>query len=205
MSSKHGQTRKVVLVGCLAGLMVIGMFVAAVVWAADKQRPDYQGFDLNRPWFDGKPWDWMLDMFNQPSLKPQEEGMIQHFPRDSVPRDGVEVEVPNTMHSDGARMLRDVIPANPTTATPDSIANGRKMYNIYCAACHGQDGKAGTPVTMKGMPAPAIDSMIPVFSEAHFYNKIRYGGPLMPAYGFQTSQAERWDIVNYLKSQEFGK
>ena len=53
--------------------------------------------------------------------------------------------------------------------------------------------------------AAGIVGLVVAFSEAHLYNKIRYGGPIMPAYGFQTSQTERWNMVNYMKSQEFGK
>jgi mono/diheme cytochrome c family protein len=194
---------KLYLAGCLAGLLTIALFLVAVVWAAERSRPDYQGYDLARPWFDGKPWDWMLDMFNQPSIKPQEEGSIQRFPTDSVPRTGVEPEVPNVANAAG--LLRDQVPLNPTRATAASLAHGRAVYNIYCAACHGQDGKAQTPVAAKGMPTVPIDALRLAFTEPHLYNKIRYGGPIMPAYGFQTSQVERWDIVNYLKSADFGK
>jgi mono/diheme cytochrome c family protein len=196
---------RVYLVGCLAGLMVIALFLVAVVWAAEhsRHRQDYQGYDLGHPWFDGKPWAWMLDMVNQPSIKPQEVGTFEHFPVNSVPRTGVEPEVPNVSNAQG--LLRDQVPANPTQASAASIADGRKIFNIYCAACHGQDGKAQTPVAAKGMPAIPIDALRLAFTEPHLYNKIRYGGPIMPSYGFQTSQTERWDIVNYLKSADFGK
>jgi hypothetical protein len=62
-----------------------------------------------------------------------------------------------------------------------------------------------TPVVQRGMPAPPIAMLLTVLTEAHLYNKARYGGPLMPAYGFQTTRQERWDLVNYMKSAEFGK
>lgn len=197
MSSKRGQSR-MLLVGCLAGLLVIGTFLLAVVWAAERTRPDYQGLDLNAPWFDGKSWDWGMDMVNMPSVKPQQEGTYQRFPLDSVPRQGVEAVIPM-----GPR--REVEPLNPGTASAESVANGKKMYTIYCAACHGADGKSQTVVAQRGMPAIPIDALRLVFSESHLYNKIRYGQPVMPPYGFQTTQRERWDIVNYLKSAGFGK
>lgn len=202
MNSKR-RRMKLYMVGCLAGLLVFGLFVVAVVWASTGSRPDYQKFDLTAPWFDGKPFDYYLDMFNNPSIKPQEVGTFQQFPLDSVPRTGVEPEVPNTFNAQGA--LRDRIPKNPTQATAVSIKNGRKLYDIYCAACHGKDGMADTPVVKKGMPAPPIKGLVPIQTEAHLYNKIRYGGPIMPTYGFQTSRNERWDMVNYMKSPQFGK
>lgn len=202
MNSNRGHIR-LYLAGCLVGLSVAGLFFIAMVWAASDGRPDYQGYDLENQYFDGKPWDWYLDMFNAPSIKPQEEGTFQRFPTESVPRTGVEPEVPNTANDKG--LLRDQIPPNPTRPTAASIANGRKMYNIYCTACHGADGMSQTPIVKKGMPAPPIKALVAVFSEAHLYNKIRYGGPLMPTYGFQTMRSERWDMVNYMKSQQFGK
>lgn len=208
MNSKRSIT-KVYLIGCLTSLLAISLFLIAVVWASSgNDRPDYQGYDLDAPWFDDKKWDWFIDMFNMPSIKPQEEGTFQRFPMDSVPRSGIEPAIPAITNEKG--LLRDQIPINPTEPTAASIANGRKMYNIYCAACHGITGMAEAPVAKKGMPAPPIKTMVAIFSEAHLYNKIRYGtvtpGPsVMPAYGFQTSSKERWDIVNYLNSNEFRK
>ena len=145
-----------------------------------------------------------MDMFNQPSIKPQEEGTFQAFPVHSVPRTGVETFIEAFALVDG-QLQRDRVPSNPTVASPDSIGRGRVMYDIYCAVCHGADGNAGTPVTLRGMPAPPIRLMLPILTDAHLYNKIRYGGPIMPAYGFQTTRVERWDMVNYMKSVQFGK
>lgn len=205
MNSDRRKTRLMIVAALAASALVLGGFIV-LVWAAAEpaSRPDYQGYDLENAWFDGKPWAWMLDMFNQPSIKPQESGTVQRFPLQSVPRSGAEPFIPATAMVRG-QLLRDQIPTNPTEATAASIERGREMYDIFCAVCHGDKGQAGTPVTQKGMPAPPIAAMLPIFSEAHFYNKIRFGGPLMPAYGFQTSRQERWDMVNYMKSPRFGK
>lgn len=206
MSSSR-RSLKFVLAGGVAAVVVAGAALFALVPAqdqADKAKPDYQGFDLTRPWFDGKRWDWFLDMFNQPSIKPQEEGTFQAFPVNSVPRSGAEPFIAATAIVDG-KLLRDQIPPNPTRATPDSVARGRVLYETYCGVCHGNEGQAGTPVVQRGMPAPPIQAMLGFLSEAHLYNKIRFGGPIMPTYGFQTSMSDRWDMVNYLKSSQFGK
>ena len=193
-----------IVVGTFTAIMVVGGFMAMVTASVKEKRPDYQGYNLDRPWFDGKSWDWFLDMFNQPSIKPQEEGTVQSFPLESVPRKGVEPVIPATAMRDG-RLLRDQIPVNPSAKTPESLARGRVLYETFCAVCHGKTGQAGTPVTKRGMPAPPIAAMFPFLTEPHLYNKILYGGPIMPAYGFQTSQQDRWDMVNYMKSPQFGK
>lgn len=185
-----------------AASLVYSAFVFASV--SGIKRPDYQGYDLDRPWFDGKDWAWGEDMFNQASLKPQETGTIQSFPTDSVPRTGAEQFIPASAMINGS-LLRDKKPKNPTKVTKDSLAKGQFLFNTYCAVCHGQDGMGNTPVTKKGIPGVPIKLMFPGLTEPHLYNKIRYGGPMMPPYGFQTSQADRWNMVNYMKSTSFGK
>jgi len=194
------------LAACLISVTIlINSYDALVKAGAEKSgRPDYQGYDLNRPWFDGKYWDWFRDMFNQASIKPQEEGTVQAFPEDSVPRSGVEPFIPPTAMVNG-RLARDVMPVNPKPSTPDSVVRGKVLYETYCGVCHGNTGEANTAVTKKGMPAPPIKAMLSFLTEPHLYNKILYGGPIMPAYGFQTSRQDRWDMVNYLKSPQFGK
>ena len=64
----------------------------------------------------------------------------------------------------------------------------------------------------KGVPAPPI---LPFFkmptATSHLYNKIKYGSfyqeprGLMPAFGDETSVNDRWDMVNYMLSNDFGK
>jgi mono/diheme cytochrome c family protein len=196
-----------VLLSAAGGLAAIGAIWFAVAWAAAQpaqDAPDYQGYDLKRPWFTGKAWPWFLDMVNQPSIKPQEVGTLQNFPADSVPRTGVEPFLAPEAKT-GNQLSRDVLPKNPVQATPESIARGKFLYETYCAACHAVNGMGVTPVTQKGMPPVPVKLMVPALSEAHLYNKALYGGVIMPSYGFQTSAKDRWDIANYMKSPQFGK
>lgn len=198
-----------VVLGAAAAIASAGAVWLVVAWAAQPAQvaqvaPDYQGYDLSRPWFSKQKWAWFLDMVNQPSIKPQEVGTFQDFPLDSVPRSGVEPFIGADAKT-GSQLTRDVLPKNPVPATAESIAHGKLMFDTYCAACHAPNGMGITPVTQKGLPPVPIAVMIPGLSEAHLYNKALYGGVIMPSYGFQTSAQDRWDIVNYAKSAQFGK
>ncbi|MDH4224808.1 MAG: hypothetical protein OEW12_04080, partial [Deltaproteobacteria bacterium] len=130
------------LIGCLAGLMIFGFVSTAMVSASDDKPKNkatlWSGYDEKHPWFDGKDWDWFRDMMDQPSLKPQEEGAIQNFPLDSVPRQGIEVETPESQ--------RESQPKNPSKKTAASLAHGKFLFQTYCGACHGPHGDADTPV-----------------------------------------------------------
>lgn len=149
---------------------------------------------------------WVKDMYNQISLKPQERGMMMTFPEGIVSIDGRYYEPhPAPMSWVVKEMKPATATTNTTRATPESILNGKKVFNIICAACHGQNGMSGTPVMLKGMPAPPIKLMSPGFTDGYIYRKIKFGGIVMPPFGYATSEKERWDIVNYIRVLEKSK
>lgn len=187
--------------------------------------PKKDGYNIKndaRPWYDGKDYPFYQDMFDGKSIKPQEEGTYQKFPERSVPVRVVLGKIKKIYDpfipaiagngSGPEGHPREFHPRNPTQATSDSIARGRVLYNTYCAACHGTDGLSQTVVVSKGVPAPPITPFFQISTASpHLYNKIKYGSffqkprGFMPAYGAQTSVHDRWDMVNYMLSNEFGK
>ena len=210
---------------CIITTSFVMMGLGGVVLAVDNYPyfdPKDTGYGItndDKPWFDGKDYPYYRDMYDGKNLKPMEEGSYEKFPKDSVP---VKVSLNKIQRiydpfipaiaGDGAGQAghpREFHPRNPTEATPDSIARGQVLYNTYCAACHGTDGLAKTVVVMKGVPAPAINEMVKIPTWGpHLYNKIKYGSffqeprGYMPAFGAQTSVQDRWDMVNYMMSDE---
>jgi mono/diheme cytochrome c family protein len=135
------------------------------------------------------------DMGDQPSLKPQERPLEP--PVGSVPQRNWERAM---SREEAGKLLR-----NPVPATPTSLENGKDLYGIYCALCHGENGKGGGPVAAKFVPPPDITAaFFRQRSDGFIYATIRSGGPLMPAQGEALSVTERWDIVNYLRSLQGG-
>ena len=43
-------------------------------------------------------WSWMKDMYNQPSIKPQEEGSFKNFPIGSVTTEGLQISTDGEKH-----------------------------------------------------------------------------------------------------------
>ena len=184
-----------------------------------------QGYGIENdasPWFDGKDYPFFREMYDGKSLKPQEEGSYQKYPQESVPVKqvlGKIVEIYDpfipAISGDGSGILgnpREFFPKNPTLSSAHSVQRGRALYNTYCAACHGEDGQSQTVVVEKGVPAPPITAFFQIPTAApHLYNKIKYGSffqeprGFMPSYGAQTSVRDRWDMVNYMMSDTFGK
>ena len=221
MSRMH-KTLYTLLAGIFLGLALNTLEAADNYPYFDPKKDGFNIKDDESPWFDGKDYPFFQDMFDGKSLKPQEEGTYQKFPEDSVPVRMVlgklvriyDPFIP-AIGGDGSGPEghpREFWPKNPTQATPDSIGRGRILFNTYCAACHGEDGLANTVVVKKGVPAPPI---LPFFkmptATSHLYNKIKYGSfyqkprGLMPAFGDETSVTDRWDMVNYMLSKDFGK
>ncbi|MFQ5847240.1 MAG: c-type cytochrome [Candidatus Methylomirabilales bacterium] len=135
-------------------------------------------------------WPWSPDMDKQPSVRPQEAPRLP--PSRSIPRRGRE---PRMSRMEAGERLHN--PVKPTVA---SVENGKRLFQIYCALCHGPDAKGGGPVAKKFVPPPNLT--LQIFrqrSDGFLYATIRDGGALMPAQREALSPMERWDIVNYLR------
>ncbi|WP_455375864.1 c-type cytochrome [Kaarinaea lacus] len=148
-------------------------------------------------------WPWSTDMMNQPSIKPQ-EGEMRPFPSRSIPVMGIPTKVANR---EEAQNLKSPIPVSDS-----SLKKGRRLFRIYCAACHGLTGKRDTPVADKIGAIDLTDDYVQgTLSEGHIWGTITFGSAIMPAYGVPSadpmkggsndlSVEERWHVVNYVKN-----
>jgi hypothetical protein len=99
---------------------------------------------------------------------------------------------------------------NPTDPNDlRSLANGERLYRIYCLPCHGETGMGDGPVSMAGKIQGPFAGVFPLVgtttirSDGYIYNVMRIGaggapGFRMPNY-HRTPNIERWDIVNYVR------
>ena len=94
---------------------------------------------------------------------------------------------------------------NPVEPTSSVMATGQRLYEVYCALCHGSDGKGKGPVSAKFIPPP--DLTLDVFRkrpDGFLYQTIKDGGPIMPGQGDVLFAEERWAIVHHLRRLQNG-
>ncbi|PWH20199.1 MAG: hypothetical protein DDG59_00905 [Anaerolineae bacterium] len=88
-----------------------------------------------------------------------------------------------------------------------TIEQGAQLYQEYCAACHGREGKGDGPQA-ESLSKPPTNLTDLAFGAAKsgfdLYSSLVLGmPPAMPAFGEQLSDEQRWAIVAYLQSLTF--
>src|ERR1044072_1744524 len=101
---------------------------------------------------------------------------------------------------------------NPVAPTAASLSNGKRAYDINCAACHGDKAqgsvKAGVPISIiqeqGGKQPPDVTDARwgPGSTDCEMFRGIRRGGPptMMAGWDGRIPDDEIWSIVNYLRA-----
>ena len=91
---------------------------------------------------------------------------------------------------------------NPVAVSESSLAAGQKIYVKRCLACHGKTGNGDGPdaADLGIDPAKLSDPVIRQETDGEFFWKITVGKKPMPNYGTRLSPADRWNVINYLRS-----
>ncbi len=91
---------------------------------------------------------------------------------------------------------------NPLPYTEENLAQGKALYTIYCAVCHGDkgDGKGILVEREKILGIPSYADAGRAITEGSVYHVQYYGLNAMGSYASQTSIEERWMITHYVMS-----
>lgn len=85
------------------------------------------------------------------------------------------------------------------STTAEQVARGERFYAIECADCHGEDGVGADDV-----PDLSTPRFLGENSAADLYSALSQGVPeAMPSFGDSLSEAERWDLVAYVRTLAF--
>jgi mono/diheme cytochrome c family protein len=106
---------------------------------------------------------------------------------------------------DRARAMAEIT-NNPYPITKTGLENGKALYNIQCAICHGEKGDgAGYLVRDDGGKYPVqpanflLDDLINA-SNGRYYHTLIHGRNLMGGYSDKLSYEERWQVIQYIRS-----
>ena len=163
-------------------------------------------FLLMLPAQSGFVYSWDKDMVDQPSEKAQES--IAPPGPGSIPLHGAEiVPIPmNALEADEMKVAAALLP-NPVPADAASIARGKEFYDINCYVCHGSDGRGQGPVGLlfaEKAPVDLNDAYTQDQTDGQLYFTLTRGRALMPFYRDALIPSERWDVINYVRS-DFGQ
>ena len=92
---------------------------------------------------------------------------------------------------------------NPVASNAESIEAGKKLYQRYCASCHGPQGKGdGSLALSGGTPSDLTDDTWDHGStDGEIFVVIHDGvSSDMLAYKEKLTEQQIWQIVNYLRS-----
>ncbi len=154
------------------------------------------------------------DMDNQPRYKTQQaaawfaDGRAMRPPvAETIARGDLDLHEGLATGRVGSAWL-DRFPAE-AAVTPESMARGRRQYDIFCAPCHGLDGRGGGMVALRAAalaeagwvkPASLHEERIRQQPVGQIYATIAEGQATMPGYAAQISVVDRWAIVAYVRA-----
>jgi mono/diheme cytochrome c family protein len=174
----------------------LGLLVAGVAWASpwDIDMIDSVNF---------KAYEWKMRPLPEGSVQRHDAGIPRAKPDGFYQNDYVAPVDRNTVGD----TLHDPYPIDAT-----ALAQGKKLFQVTCAPCHGVEGKGGGPVTHNDpannirrfpLPAPLLSgpgAVTALRTDGYIYGTLRNGGALMPPYAVSLTDAERWSIISYIRT-----
>jgi mono/diheme cytochrome c family protein len=105
--------------------------------------------------------------------------------------------------ADAERAGRELV--NPRALTPEAMAQGRALYQTFCAVCHGEHGAGDGPLVPRIPNPPAYTSeRVRGMPAGQLFHVISRGSGRMPSYAAQITTDQRWLLVHYLQALQRG-
>ncbi len=160
-------------------------------------------------------WDYMgnFDMYYSKAYETYAENPVfpdgktlQTMPEGTVARGKKPYPFKSKL---GDRKKAGEVLKNPLPKTKENLLRGQQKYNIYCAVCHGKDGKgiatsdSNTLYKMKLYnipPANLNTELVKNYPDGEIFHVITMGSAIMGAHGSQIKPNDRWRIVHYIKN-----
>jgi mono/diheme cytochrome c family protein len=115
-----------------------------------------------------------------------------------------QLQEPAAPAAEGKISPEDAAKKNPIKATPEGLAEARKLYGYDCAMCHGKtgDGKGELAESMKLQLKDwrDPDALANVSDGEIFYVVTNGKGKMVGGEGDRSSEKVRWNLVHLLRS-----
>ena len=93
---------------------------------------------------------------------------------------------------------------NPVAVTTESLSDGKRIYQRYCASCHGSNAEGGPGNDLIPAAPDLTDKEWKHGStDGEIFSAIKNGVPPelnMIPFGDQIKDTEIWNVVNYIRS-----
>ena len=99
---------------------------------------------------------------------------------------------------------------NPLILTKADLEEGKRLFNIYCAICHGSKLDGNGPLYNGGAgpyvaaPANLASGAKASYTEGRLFHVMTYGFNAMGSYASQLDREQRWKIAAYIRSVQNG-
>ncbi len=88
----------------------------------------------------------------------------------------------------------------------DLLESGR-LFNIYCAVCHGAGAAGNGPLSTGGKIGGVANLTLPNYvdmADGTMFHATEYGKGIMGSYASQLSREQRWKIIKYIRTLQKG-
>lgn len=198
--------------GLLSGVCV-AVALAAVVSSCGENTTRSTGWEFSRNMYD--PIGYNPD---QPNANFKDGKTAQVPPAGTTPV-GFERFPYSGSNDDYERAGAELV--NPFQRTEANLAQGQALYQVYCAVCHGPEGKGDGSITkdrtleaesrqLENYPPPpsyaksdgtnsSRGGAMADLTDGKIYHTITYGLNMMGSHASQLSPDERWKVVMYVR------
>ncbi len=123
-------------------------------------------------------------------------------PRGTVPRESLADPVLRT-----GMGAADYVTRNPLQPDMGMLMEGRTLFGIHCAVCHGSMGEGDGIIVQRGFPTPPSyhTERLRAAPDGYLFRVITDGYGAMYPYGGRVSPKERWKIIAYIRALQFSR
>ncbi|WP_456378550.1 c-type cytochrome [Lutibacter sp.] len=168
-------------------IVLVFIFSLTSCWS-DKTKPNYQ---------------YMPDMYKPVGYETYSQnpnfanGMTTQLPVEgTIARGQVPYDYENT--NEGYEAAKANL-KNPLEVNEANLANGEKMYTIYCNTCHGKTGVGDGILVQRDKFLGVPNYKDREITEGSIYQVIMYGRNMMGSHASQLTAKERWQVTMYVQ------